>query len=286
MLRDFLVTRLKATLWVLLRRDGFMKLARMISEERDIALCARTTQRLGPIVAERLGMTVRRGPFAGLRYPTLAAAGSTLIPKILGSYEREIQPAVERVCERGARLIVNVGAAEGYYAVGLAQRLPEAKVVAFEANPDGRRLLAEMTRANGVADRVEVRGFCHIEDLRALPLGPGTLVVSDCEGGEYALLDPAAVPALAQCDLLVEIHRARGREPSTYWRDLLTATHELEFINVRGREPDDYPELSWLPFEDRYWLVYERSGGGTDGWMLALARQPARVTTAPVPVRA
>jgi hypothetical protein len=272
MIRDFLVTRLKATLWVLLRRPGFMKLARMISEERDIMLCAETTRRLAPVVAERLGMEVRRGPFAHLRYPTLAAAGSTLIPKLLGSYEREIQPAVEELCERGARLIVNIGAAEGYYAVGLAQRMPDARVVAFEANPNGGRLLQEMARVNGVSDRVEVRGFCHPEDLRALPLGPGTLIVSDCEGGEYPLLDPVAVPALAQCDMLVEIHRTRGKDPTTYWPRLLSATHDLAFINVRGREPDDYPELSWLPFEDRYWLVYERSGGGTDGWMIARAR--------------
>jgi hypothetical protein len=37
-------------------------------------------------------MTVRSGPFQGMRYPGAEAAGSALIPKLLGSYQRELHP--------------------------------------------------------------------------------------------------------------------------------------------------------------------------------------------------
>ena len=69
---------------------------------------------------------VRHGPFAGLQYPELTAVGSALYPKLLGSYQREIQGWIEEICAAGYSEIVDVGFAEGYYAVGLARRLPRA----------------------------------------------------------------------------------------------------------------------------------------------------------------
>src|SRR5919106_5511514 len=74
-------------------------------------------------VADELGLTVRSGPFAGLRYVDAAVGApdraDCLPAKLLGSYERELHHAVERQLEVGFSTIVNVGAAEGYYALGL-----------------------------------------------------------------------------------------------------------------------------------------------------------------------
>lgn len=114
----------------------------------------------------RTGSRVLKGPFAGMNYVS-HAVGSAYIPKLLGIYERELTPCVEAICRRNPSLIVDVGAAEGYYAVGLARRNPAARVICFELDPRGRDALAEMSRINGVGDRISIRGLCAPLDVKA-----------------------------------------------------------------------------------------------------------------------
>src|SRR5215216_3563254 len=94
------------------------------------------------------GLTVSGGPFAGLQYPDTSA--HSLVPKLLGIYERELHGAVEDAIRARPATIVNVGAADGYYAVGLARRCPEARSVAYEADPQQRDLLSRVAARNGV----------------------------------------------------------------------------------------------------------------------------------------
>jgi hypothetical protein len=139
------------------------------------------------------GLTVSGGPFAGLTYPD--ASATSLVPKLLGVYERELHPAIEAAVAAAPERIVNVGAADGYYAVGLARRCPAAKVTAYEADAEQRALLARVAAANGV--ELEIEGTAE-----RLPELAG-LVVVDCEGCEHALLDPAA---LRSATVIAELH--------------------------------------------------------------------------------
>ena len=53
--------------------------------------------------------------------------GSVLIPKLLGSYEQELQPLLQRLAAQNYSEIVDIGCAEGYYAIGLGGCFPRAK---------------------------------------------------------------------------------------------------------------------------------------------------------------
>src|ERR1700722_2566319 len=85
---------------------------------------------LESLARQQTSCRVRTGPFAGMRYGSVSV-GSAYIPKLLGIYERELSSFIEAACLKRPDLIVDVGAAEGYYAVGLAVRNPTAKVIAF-----------------------------------------------------------------------------------------------------------------------------------------------------------
>src|SRR5689334_20931338 len=61
---------------------------------------------------------VCRGPFHGMRLSRRKTTGA-LIARALGSYERELHPALETIISRGYAVVADVGAAEGYFAVGL-----------------------------------------------------------------------------------------------------------------------------------------------------------------------
>src|SRR5262249_8007661 len=110
-------------------------------------------------------LTVRYGPFAGMRYPEAASVGSTLFPKLIGSYEREIRDVLEIIARTDYSEIVDIGCAEGYYAVGLAMTVPGARVLAFDTDEKAVRLCRRMAEINGVSDRVVVGTFCDAETL-------------------------------------------------------------------------------------------------------------------------
>lgn len=229
-------------------------------------------RRVAEAVASHHGMRVLAGPFTGMIYPGLEAAGSTLAPKLLGSYEEEVHPFVERLVERRYRSVVNPGCGEGYYAVGLALRIPGAIVHAFDTDARSQRLCREMAEANGVARRVQVAGECGVTELREV-IEDASLVVCDIEGAEDELLRPDLLPALRGCDLLVELHAAKGRQSTrSAIHDRFVDTHIIEVVRYRGRSPERYPSIAFLSSGDRKVAVDERRRRGRE-WMLLLRRE-------------
>ena len=126
---------------------------------------------------------VKDGPFAGMRYVQTACC-SAFPPKVLGTYEMEIWDCLAPCLQWNGGLFVDVGAAEGYYAVGMLVRNPSLRTVAFEAEPESRKVLAELGNLNGVAGRLEVKGFAtHVELESALSRETQVFALFDIEGG-------------------------------------------------------------------------------------------------------
>jgi hypothetical protein len=176
------------------------------------------------------GLRVSGGPFAGLEYPD--AEATSLIPKLLGVYERELHGAVEAAIRAEPEVIVNVGAADGYYAVGLARRCRAAEVHAFEADTEQRALLGRVAALNGVSPRIG--GTATPERLQGLPDGR-TLMVIDCEGCEGALLRPDELPVLRSATILAELHDHVA--PGDAIAARFAATHDVRLVPTGGRPP-------------------------------------------------
>ena len=206
--------------------------------------------RRGPIArvqrkfVEQHGLRVQTGPFEGMTYPRSAISRSEqLVPKLLGSYEQELHGALEQMLAHDWRQVIDVGAADGYYAVGLARRCPKASIHAYEMNSLPAHYSRQLARANGVDDRVSMHGECRIEDLAALPQVP-SLFVADCEGAEAILLDPAAVPLLAESALVVELHEWLTPSIETTIKLRFRETHRLVFIKPEPRHAAEYPAVA------------------------------------------
>jgi hypothetical protein len=169
-------------------------------------------QRIIDAILQRHGPIVQAGPFAGLIYPTTEAAGSALAPKLFGTYERELHDMVERVVARGAEHVGNVGCGEGYYAVGLALRLPNARVSAFDTSERAQRLCQCMAEANGVASRVVVAGECDRELIRARFAETHTIRLVRYQGRNPAQHPEARFLPPRERKIAVGEFRKRGRE--------------------------------------------------------------------------
>lgn len=248
-----------------------------------IPVSLRPIRHLENLVRVQTGGRVRQGPFAGLRYIN-RAVGSAFIPKLLGIYERELNGCIEQACAAQFPLIVDVGAAEGYYAIGLARRNPQARVIAFEMEEHGREALREMAELNGIevapnADtlrsqnaesestkpvkpagpisasplfsvsafsQIELHGKCEFENLQAtLVSADRSLVVCDVEGYEEFLLVPEKIPALARATLLVEMHDCFRPGLTELITERFGATHHVERIWQEPRTRADFPFTSW-----------------------------------------
>lgn len=216
------------------------------------------------LVRERTHGKVRVGPFAGMRYVD-GSVGSAYLPKLLGLYERELVSTIEEVCASLPGLIVNIGAGEGYYAVGLALRNPQARVIAFESRPEGRRALLRMAQLNDVESRIEIRGWCEPTGLREVLESRRTclrpFVLCDAEANEADLLEPQLVPGLCSTDILVESHEFIRHGITDALRQRFALTHQIQQIWQTTRSREDFPfktlATSALPGSYLDWAVSE-----------------------------
>ncbi len=155
-------------------------------------------------LAARQGDAIAHGPFAGMAYPVAASEGGRA-PRLMGTYEASLHPVLEMVIARAYPQVLDIGCAEGYYAVGLARRMPDSLIHARDSDARARALCAALAKANGVTDRLRIGPEVAQADL-ALCARARTFVLCDIEGAEETLLDPARAPALTEADLLVETH--------------------------------------------------------------------------------
>jgi hypothetical protein len=253
---------------------GWYRLLRYPQVRRSRAARRRVLRRLGRPVR------VAQGPFRGLRYIT-TAHHSALLPKVLGTYECELGPAIEAICRAGCARIIDIGAAEGYYAVGMAARNPNAEVVAFETNPSARYYLRLLARRNSVADRVRVLGGCDLDALdRALAGGHRSAVICDCEGAEDVLLRPDRIEPLRRALVLVETHDGLETEAGILegitrrLRERFAPTHAVRLIASRARSHDDLPPGSRLSRADAEEALTENRGRAQ--WLFMTPRAEAR----------
>jgi hypothetical protein len=190
------------------------------------------------------GLTVTGGPFAGLAYPDTEPL--SLVPKLLGVYESELHAAVEDAIRAAPGVIVNVGAADGYYAVGMARRLPDARVIAYEADAGQRAICARVAAANGV--ELDLRGAAGPGDLAG-----AALVVMDCEGCERALLEPGLAAAV-----IVELHDFLDPGVGEEIAARFAPTHDVELIPTAPQPPARHPLSEQRPGPMRWAVMTPR----------------------------
>jgi glycosyltransferase involved in cell wall biosynthesis len=210
------------------------------------------------LVKSKTGGNISEGPFKGMRYVE-ESIGSAFYPKLLGTYELELQDLINRLCDEQFDVLLNIGAGEGYYAVGFALRCPQMKIIAAEEDELRRhQLIIDLARKNNVLHRIELIGRCDpylLLDLLKVHAGKRTLILMDVEGYEAKLLDPSIIPMLKECTILAEIHDGMNSGPiGDELAARFYATHEITRTWYQGRTSADLPFRR--PFLDKYLLEF------------------------------
>jgi SAM-dependent methyltransferase len=173
------------------------------------------------------------------------------VPKLLGCYEQELHSLIDSWS--GYDRVINIGCGEGWYAVGLARRMPDAEVWGFDISPEARNACARAAAVNGVS--IHIEATADPQTVQCL-VGPNTLVIADAEGAEVDVLDPAVTPGLVSADILVETHDfLRPGATETMLRRFSDRPHTL--IEQQPRNPAEFPVLARLTALDQHRALSE-----------------------------
>ncbi|MCR4754333.1 MAG: class I SAM-dependent methyltransferase [Lachnospiraceae bacterium] len=207
---------------------------------------------------------VLSGPFRGMVYPDFVSTGSVLWSKLLGTYERELQGIIEEFLDVQWNYIIDIGCAEGYYAVGFALKGNCNEIFAYDIDKRAQHLIRNMCLKNSVS--VSVGGLCDQELLNAFHFSDNekpSLVICDCEGYERELFGNINSTNFSNVDLLIEIHDWCQYEDQTLnvIIEQFKDTHRYDII----RGFDDYDkaysysvkQLEGWPIKDRFEILKE-----------------------------
>lgn len=195
------------------------------------------------------------GPFAGMDYVRKATEGA-LIPRLLGTYESELHPHLAAFAAEGLDCVIDVGCAEGYYAVGLARLMPGVMVHAYDIDEKARVACADLAQRNGVADRVVIGGEFAPDGFEAFA-GRRVLVMVDTEGAEIDILRPDLSPALARMSLIVETHDALRAGAMAAMIQRFSPTHDIVRVDAAAKSLTGPPWLLAMPPLDQLLAVWE-----------------------------
>jgi hypothetical protein len=182
---------------------------------------------------------------------------------ILGLYEQEVLENLVGAPVR-YRVFVDVGAADGYYAVGLLFSGRVERSVAFETIPEYRAAIAQLANKNGVADKITILGTASGRFADVLVKNQitsrETMFLIDIEGAEFELLTKEVFTALSDSLIVVETHAHIYADLQGEMNRLIekaSATHSVTAWYPGARNPWMIKELDNFTEIDRWILCSE-----------------------------
>jgi|GEM_PF-419700 len=198
------------------------------------------------------GGLVRSGAFSGMKLDS-GFVSLSHTSKLLGTYECELSKTIIAMQAGTYETIIDLGCAEGYYAIGMSLRLRPKRTIAVDISPKALMTTMKNAELNGIADSILLSAGSTHALINQNCVGR-TLVICDVEGAEKELLNPEICPCLFMTDLIVEIHDGPGE--SSILDQLarrFTSTHCIEVLESTKRKSEDFsllaPDLSPMELE-------------------------------------
>ena len=247
-----------------LKRDGVsLLLVRMLAKilRVDIGYQA-AKNKARQILEEKYGLVVAHGPFKGMKLSKdVWWQKNDRITQILGIYEKHVLERLRLFSMQGANRFVDIGAADGYFAIGMAYSKMYSKVFAFEIEKLAQDMIKENAIRNRCSDVVSVFGEAHYSSLEKLVSdGIKTTLLIDIDGAEYRLLDEKMLSLLSNCYLICELHPWMV-DNGYYLQNKLLETarkiFKIELIKRENYSPNIFSELDDLSDEVRLIAVGE-----------------------------
>ena len=174
-------------------------------------------------------LVVKAGPFKGLKYPESISFGSSLYPKLIGSYEIELEKYMLDFIKKKYNNIYVLGCAEGYYCNGLGIKSASSKIYCFDITADAINTCNNMSKVNNLQNVTSINEKFNLSSFKPSISGK-TLIICDIEGDEASLFKEHEIKQLKNVDLLIEVHDFQNVGLSKVFINLFNKTHKINQI--------------------------------------------------------
>jgi hypothetical protein len=221
---------------------------------------------------KQLKGVVKQGPFKGMKYIDKAHVGF-VCHKLTGTYEKEIQHIIHDELNKSYDAIIDVGSAEGYYAVGMALFGKSSTVVSFEGTARGRELQIRLAKLNNVDHKISIKEYCDAESLYIeMSKFKDCLLICDVDGFELALLNINLNSHLSHTTMIIECHNHCYSSMEKDLMERFSETHDIISIPVRKCvDYSDYPNPNFwykiLPKKYKDFPIRETERAVEDSWL-------------------
>ena len=241
-----------------LKKDGFswtiVKIfLRILKQPNEIQRAKNKV--LNKIILEH-GYQVAYGIFKGMKLSKNSYwSKNDFITHILGVYEKHVLKKIIEFSNKGNNLFIDIGAADGYFAIGMAFSETFKKIYAFEIDEEGRRSLNRNIENNLCKDKVVVDIEANFETLKEIvDKNKSAVILIDIEGSEFDLLDNKLLKLLSNCYIVCELHptlSANGFEKQKMLINNAKAFFDVSIIQRESYCPNKFSELNEFTDEER-----------------------------------
>lgn len=169
-----------------------------------------------------------------------------------------------------------MGAADGYYAVGMVRSGLCPKATCFEMTVQDREVISSNAQLNGVDRRITIRATAHEDFLDEIPSDCWSderpaVFLFDTEGAEFDLLTDDMLTRLSSSRGIVELHAPLEDARVMALIDRAKRHFTIDLMRMGERDPSALPMLSEWPDDDR-WLLCSESRPHVMHWMVFTPR--------------
>ena len=225
---------------------------------------------LGEELSKLLDGEVVSGPFKGLILGSSDWGARDRASMLLGCYEKEVAEKIVILADE-SKYFVDIGAADGYYALGVLSIRDFTHSICFESSEKSRKNIKDNARRNRLQDKVTIFGTAGIDFLQILSnLGEfeirKSIFLIDIEGGEYSLLSKENLRKMEGAKIIAELHEEEV-SPETVTEFITNASEffEVEFLTTNSRNPSSFTQLDSWSDNDR-WIVFSEGRNRLMRW--------------------
>lgn len=221
-------------------------------------------------ISKMYNNTVQQGPFKGMVINEDQFWGQgDRSSKILGLYEKEIQDLIVSIQkDKNYSTFVDIGGADGFFAIGsLVNNLFE-KCEVFEISKRGRNSIQKNSKKNNVYDSIKIHDKASKRSLIKIDNINNSLILCDIEGGEYELFDEKLINEIYPSDIIIEIHKDKENSLVNFEKRF-TKSYSLTKITQEPRSLKNFKELENINDNNRALITSEGRSYVQEWWHLS-----------------
>jgi hypothetical protein len=219
--------------------------------------------RINDLVFEKFDGIVQAGPFKGMKIPKASTwTYNHTAQMILGLYEKSVHDVLFRSEFLDRRTFIDVGAADGYYLIGLCLSGRMDQAYGFEIVANSRDAISRNAKINNQRQKIAIKGIADYDSMTSLLdciEMSNVILLVDIEGGEFDFLCEELLSLLKECVIVIEVHNWIDNFEDKY-RQFLKHAKRLFKIEALRQTSIDFERLNLLPeFPDdnRFLLMSE-----------------------------